>query len=135
MHPAGARNDIGDMAEQTRRPVLRLRIVFDDDGMIGPGKADLLERIDRTGSIAAAGREMGMSYKRAWELIGTLNAMFRAPLVESSRGGPGGGGAVLTETGREVLRLYRGFEADAAAAGAARLAAMQALLRDIPEER
>ncbi len=114
---------------------MRIRIVFGEDEMIGPGKADLLERVDRCGSIAAAGREMGMSYKRAWELIGTLNAMFRAPLVESTRGGPGGGGAVLTELGREVLAQYRAFEADAAADGAARLAVLRGLLRDIPEEK
>ena len=101
--------------------------------MIGPGKADLLEGIGRCGSIAAAGREMGMSYKRAWELIGTLNAMFRAPLVDSTRGGPGGGGAVLTDLGREVLSEYRAFEEEAAAAGAGRLAALRARLRDIPD--
>lgn len=114
-------------------PKLRIRIVFGDDGMLGPGKADLLERIERCGSIAAAGREMGMSYKRAWELIGTLNAMFRAPLVDSTRGGAGGGGATLTELGRDVLRHYRAFEIEATAGGAARLAALKDLLRDIPE--
>lgn len=103
--------------------------------MIGPGKAELMERIDRTGSIAAAGREMSMSYKRAWELVSTLNEMFTDPLVNSTRGGPGGGGAVLTDLGREVLGLYRGFEADAAEAGAGRLDALQALLRDIPAEK
>jgi molybdate transport system regulatory protein len=91
------------MTDKSRRPRLRIRIVFCQDEMIGPGKAELLERIDRCGSIAAAGREMGMSYKRAWQLIGTLNAMFREPLVDSTRGGPGGGGAVLTEEGRTVL--------------------------------
>lgn len=112
---------------------LRIRIVFGARGMLGPGKAELLERIGRTGSIAAAGREMRMSYKRAWELIGTLNAMFRAPLVESTRGGPGGGGAVLTDPGREVLALYRAFEAGAGRAGAPQIAALRALLGDIPE--
>lgn len=101
--------------------------------MIGPGKVELLERIDRCGSIAAAGREMGMSDKRAWELVGTLNAMFRDPVVESTRGGPGGGGAVLTDAGRAVLELYRGFEREAAEVGAARLADLQALRADIPE--
>lgn len=115
-------------------PTLRLRVLFGTAGMIGPGKADLLERIDRCGSIAAAGREMGMSYKRAWELIGTLNAMFRAPLVTRTRGGPGGGGAALTELGREVLTLYRGIEDAAAAAGTPGMAALQDLLRDIPDE-
>lgn len=120
-------------AHRPAAPRLRIRIVFGDDEMMGPGKADLLEKIDRCGSIAAAGREMGMSYKRAWELIGTLNAMFRAPLVDSTRGGPGGGGAVLTELGRAVVAEYRAFEAEAAAGGAARLDALAAMLRDIPE--
>jgi molybdate transport system regulatory protein len=128
----------GDMEPGPQRPAeprLRIRIVFGEDEMIGPGKADLLEEIERRGSIAAAGRAMGMSYKRAWELIGTLNAMFRAPLVARTRGGAGGGGAVLTDLGREVLTEYRAFEAEAAAGGAARLAALRALLRDIPDEK
>ncbi|MFN4160306.1 MAG: winged helix-turn-helix domain-containing protein [Gemmobacter sp.] len=123
------------MDEHAKRPVLRIRIVFGDAEMIGPGKAELLERIGRCGSIAAAGREMGMSYKRAWQLVGMLNAMFREPLVDSTRGGPGGGGAVLTETGKTVLGLYRAFEADAAVAGLPHLDALQALLSDIPREK
>lgn len=123
------------MSNDTKHPRLRIRIVFGEQEMIGPGKAELLDRIDRCGSIAAAGREMGMSYKRAWELVGTLNAMFRAPLVESTRGGTGGGGALLTEAGRTVLDLYRAFEADAATAGEPHLNALQAMLRDIPEQR
>ncbi|HHZ08421.1 MAG TPA: LysR family transcriptional regulator [Rhizobiales bacterium] len=121
------------MNENSKRPVLRIRVVFGEEEMIGPGKVELLERIDRCGSIAAAGREMGMSYKRAWELVGMLNAMFRDPMVESTRGGPGGGGAVLTGAGREVLELYRAFEREAARAGAGPLAALQARLKDIPE--
>ncbi|ADZ70994.1 winged helix-turn-helix domain-containing protein [Polymorphum gilvum] len=120
------------MIRETRCPRLRIRIVFGDNEMMGPGKAELLERIDATGSIAAAGRQMGMSYKRAWMLIETLNDMFSEPVVESSRGGPGGGGAVLTGTGRRVLELYRAFEADAVEAGAPHLDALLALLRDIP---
>lgn len=116
-------------------PLLRIRIVFDQDRMIGPGKAELLERIDRCGSIAAAGREMGMSYKRAWMLIETLNAMFQQPLVARMRGGPGGGGAALTDTGRRVLELYRDFEREAAQAGAASLTALQNLLSDLPEQK
>lgn len=120
------------MIDDTSAPRLRIRIIFRDHEMIGPGKAELLERIARCGSIAAAGREMGMSYKRAWELVGTLNAMFREPLVESTRGGPGGGGAVLTPAGRDVLELYRAFEREAAAAGAAQLAALRSRLSDIP---
>ncbi|MEI4233679.1 winged helix-turn-helix domain-containing protein [Roseovarius sp. D22-M7] len=123
------------MHETDAHPTLRIRIVFGDDGMIGPGKAELLERIGRCGSIAAAGREMSMSYKRAWQLIGTLNAMFQEPVVDSTRGGPGGGGAVLTETGRKVLDLYRAFEVEATQAGAGQLEALRAMIRDIPEEK
>jgi molybdate transport system regulatory protein len=131
----GQSEDCRDMETKTYRPRLRIRIIFGDAEMIGPGKAELLERIDRCGSIAAAGREMGMSYKRAWELVGTLNAMFRDPLVESTRGGPGGGGAVLTQAGHEVLDLYRAFEVEAAEAGALRLAALQSRLKDIPKRK
>ena len=120
------------MNETRKCPSLRLRIVFGDAEMIGPGKVELLERIDRCGSIAAAGREMGMSYKRAWQLVSLLNGMFNAPLVDSTRGGRGVGGAVLTQTGRAVLDLYRGCEADAAAAGAVHLSALAKLRTDIP---
>ncbi len=131
---AARRRMMPGMEHEGKGARLRIRIVFDEGGMIGPGKAELLERIARSGSIAAAGREMGMSYKRAWELIGTLNAMFRAPLVARTRGGPGGGGAELTDLGREVLALYRGIEAEAAGAGAAGMAALRALLRDPPRD-
>lgn len=120
---------------RARAPRLHIRIVFGEDGMIGPGKAELLERIERCGSIAAAGREMGMSYRRAWTLIETLNTIFRAPLVERSRGGAGGGGAILTDTGRRVLELYRTFEADAARAGARQLKDLLALIGDAAGER
>ncbi|MDT8429873.1 MAG: LysR family transcriptional regulator, partial [Pseudomonadales bacterium] len=120
------------MNKKTVPPHLRIRIVFGKDGMLGPGKAELLDRIAQTGSIAAAGRQMGMSYKRAWMLIETLNSLFNSPLVESTRGGPGGGGAVLTETGLRVLGLYREFETAAARAGTAQLDALCALRKDIP---
>ena len=111
-------------------PELFLRVFLTEAGMIGPGKAALLEGIARHGSISAAGREMGMSYKRAWSLVETMNAMFARPLVESARGGPGGGRAALTTTGREVLALYRRIEADAAAAAAPALAALRRLQAD-----
>ena len=99
--------------------------------MLGPGKADLLERIRATGSIAAAGRAMDMSYKRAWSLVEEMNAAFREPLVESVRGGARGGGARLTDTGEAVLAHYRKLEEIAAEAGAARLAALRSMLRDM----
>ena len=85
----------------------RLRLVHDDDIAIGPGKAELLELIAVTGSIAAAGRSMGMSYKRAWLLVETMNDCFRQPLVVASRGGSEKGGAELTQTGKTVLAAYR----------------------------
>lgn len=107
---------------------LKLRILF-DGAMIGPGKAELLERIRDTGSIAAAGRQMAMSYKRAWLLVDEMNAAFGTPLVDSARGGPGGGGAQLTDTGHEVLRLYRDIVARAEAACAAPIAALEGMLR------
>ena len=85
---------------------LQLRI-FLSTTRLGPGKADLLEQIAATGSISAAGRAMGMSYKRAWSLVEEMNAAFSSPLVLSARGGSGGGGASLSETGERVLTLYR----------------------------
>ena len=112
---------------------LRLRLVFGARGMIGPGKADLLELIAETGSISAAGRRMGMSYKRAWTLVETMNALFADPLVERSRGGPAGGGARLTDTGRTVLARYRALETRAREAGAAEIRALEAMLADIAD--
>lgn len=89
----------------------RIRIT-DDDGtiVIGPGKADLLEAIERSGSIKAAADELGMSYMRAWSLVRTMNDSFATPLVEKVRGGSHQGGATLTDRGRRVLRLYRRME-------------------------
>lgn len=111
-------------------PRLRIRIVFGDGAMLGPGKVDLLDGIRRTGSIAAAGRAMAMSYKRAWLLVEEMNRAFREPLVDASRGGPQGGGARLTQAGEAVLAQYRGLEEIAAEAGAARIGAIRAMLRD-----
>ena len=105
-------------------PGLRLRLVLRPGFMIGPGKADLLEGIRDTGSIAAAGRRMKMSYKRAWMLVEALNAGFREPLVTATRGGRSRGGAELTALGHEVLDAYRGMEARAAAAAEAEIATL-----------
>jgi molybdate transport system regulatory protein len=95
---------------------VRLRIVLAPGVALGPGKADLLEAIDATGSISAAGRRMKMSYKRAWTLVDELNGWFRTPLVEAGKGGAGGGGARLTELGAEVLATYRRMEDQASGA-------------------
>ena len=81
---------------------LRLRVDLEPGGAIAPGKIELLERIDELGSIAAAGRAMRMSYRRAWELIDSINQCFREPLVSKQLGGPDGGGAKLTRLGRDV---------------------------------
>jgi molybdate transport system regulatory protein len=118
------------MKAGNKRAGARLRIVLEPDIAIGPGKADILEGIKETGSIAAAGRRMGMSYKRAWLLVETMNRCFQAPLVATSRGGRAKGGAVLTATGHEVLERYRRMETLTAAAIEAELAALRALLVD-----
>lgn len=112
---------------------LRLRLLFGDDAMLGPGKAELLEHIREAGSIAAAGRAMQMSYKRAWSLVEEMNHAFAAPLVDSTRGGPKGGGAKVTQTGEEVLAQYRALEEVATKAGAVQITALRALLRDVSE--
>ena len=106
---------------------LRIRLVLAPGDMIGPGKADLLEGIRDTGSIAAAGRRMGMSYKRAWMLVGAMNSGFREPLVASARGGRSHGGARLTATGGAVLAHYRALETRAAAAAGPEVDALEAL--------
>lgn len=106
---------------------LRLRLHFGPDSMLGPGRADLLAAIAEHGSISAAGRQMGMSYRRAWSLIEALNAGFAAPLVASARGGAAGGGAHLTPEGEAVLAHYRKLEAIVAEAGAAEIDALGAL--------
>ena len=80
--------------------------------LLGPGKADLLEAIDRLGSIRDAATDLGLSYMRAWNLVQTMNAAFREPLVIVHRGGPERGGAELTKTGRAALQLYRDLESD-----------------------
>jgi molybdate transport system regulatory protein len=119
------------MKAGNQRAGARLRLVLEPDIAIGPGKADILEGIKETGSIAAAGRRMGMSYKRAWLLVETMNRCFNQPLVETSRGGSTKGGAVLTPIGHEVLERYRRMEALTVAAIGDDLGALRALLVDM----
>ena len=83
---------------------------------IGPGKVALLEAIAQTGSISAAAKTLGMSYRRAWLLVEAINTAFRRPLVETLTGGRSGGGARVTKLGTEVLRRYRAIEGKAARA-------------------
>jgi molybdate transport system regulatory protein len=103
---------------------LTFRLILGDDIALGPGKVQLLEAIKDTGSIAAAGRAMGMSYKRAWHLVDTMNRCFESPLVEASKGGTHGGGARLTPLADEVIRLYRRLEARARKATETELASL-----------
>jgi len=110
------------------RPDVKLRIALGRDIALGPGKAELLALIAETGSIAAAGRRMGLGYKRAWMLVETMNRCFRTPLVESSRGGSAHGGAALTPTGTAVLAAYRRLAAGVEAS--ADFAAVAALLQE-----
>jgi molybdate transport system regulatory protein len=93
----------------------QIRIMFRKAIAMGPGKADLLKAIDQTGSISAGARALGMSYRRAWLLVDTMNQSFKSPVVETLTGGQKGGGARVTETGHEVLQRYREMEAKAAA--------------------
>lgn len=86
---------------------LKARLYCGKEIAMGPGKADLLEQIDRKGSISGAGRALGMSYRRTWLLVDTMNRCWREPLVEATTGGSHGGGARLTDLGRAVLDHYR----------------------------
>ncbi|SDG20597.1 winged helix-turn-helix domain-containing protein [Thalassobaculum litoreum] len=106
----------------------RLRVVIAPNVAVGPGKADLLQGVVETGSIAAAGRRLGMSYKRAWVLVEGMKEDFGTPLVTTTRGGSARGGAELTELGQTVLDLYRRMEDQAAAATKSELAELQRLL-------
>lgn len=107
---------------------VRVRIGLEPNIAIGPGKADLLQGIRDTGSIAAAARGMGMSYKRAWLLVETMNQCFRGPLVTAIKGGRHGGGAQLTRLGEQVLQRYRHMEQLAIAAIAQEIEALRQLL-------
>lgn len=98
-----------------KRPIEpQLRVMLGKTIAMGPGKAELLQGIERTGSIRSAAREMGMSYRRAWMLVDVMNRAFREPVVEASTGGARGGGARVTPFGRDVLRRYVAMEAKAA---------------------
>ena len=107
----------------------RLRIVLGDDIAIGPGKIDLLEAIGANGSITAAARALGMSYRRAWLLVDTMNRCFETPVVTTEAGGVSGGGTRLTPAGKEVVRRYRRMEAKVERACADDLAAVIPLLK------
>ncbi len=105
-----------------------IRILFGASTSLGPGKIALLEAIARCGSISAAAREMGMSYRRAWLLVEAMNQAFRQPVVLAAVGGKRGGGAKITPFAEDLLRRYRLIETKAAAAVGQELDALQRLL-------
>ena len=112
---------------------LRFRVVLGRGVALGPGKADLLQAIDETASLTRAAARFGMSYKRGWTLVREMNAAFAKPLVETEKGGSGGGGrASLTTLGRRVLARYRQMEKDAAEAVSAGVADLRRHLKDPP---
>ena len=100
---------------------LTLRVLGKGTPAMGPGKAELVERIAKTGSISAAARAMGMSYRRAWQLVEALNETYRQPVIVTAVGGERGGGARVTAFGLRLVRLYRAMEDKASAAIAAYL--------------
>ena len=106
----------------------QIRIMFRKAIAMGPGKADLLEAIEQTGSISAAARSLGMSYRRAWLLVDTMNQCFKSPVVETLTGGQRGGGARVTELGHDVLTRYLAMDAKAAASVRRDLAAFSRLM-------
>jgi molybdate transport system regulatory protein len=112
-----------------------LRLGFADEWALGPGKVRLLELIAETGSISAAGREMTMSYRRAWTLVNELNRMFHEPLVEGRPGGTNGGGATLTPAGADVVRRYRAIEASVTTSARTHLSALENMIVDAKKKR
>jgi molybdate transport system regulatory protein len=92
-------------------PKVRLRIDLAPGAAIGPGKVELLEAIQATGSLSEAARRIGMSYRRAWVLLDNLNRSFAGPLATASVGGRGGGGVELTPLGTELIKRFRRLEA------------------------
>jgi molybdate transport system regulatory protein len=111
---------------------IQARLMLEDEIAFGPGKADLLDAIADTGSISAAAKRLGMSYRRTWLLVDTINRCFQQPLVETATGGVQGGGTQLTESGVEILRRYRQMQADIFTASEKHFAELKPLLRKKP---
>lgn len=107
----------------------RIRVTQGSEIVLGPGKADLLDAVRATGSLRRGAAELGMSYMRAWTLVKTMNAAFKAPLVALARGGARHGGATVTPTGAKVLSLYRAMERTCEMATSSQAAKLKGLLR------
>ena len=123
------------MSRRPQAAAPQLRVLLGSATAMGPGKAALIDAIARTGSISAAARDMGMSYRRAWDLVETMNQCFRHALVETATGGRGGGGAQVTDFGREVVRRYRVMEGKAARSVSAEMSALEKMMRKPASQR
>ncbi|WP_019593864.1 winged helix-turn-helix domain-containing protein [Thioalkalivibrio sp. ALM2T] len=120
-------------ARSTDPQAPRLRVLLGEVTAMGPGKAMLLEAIRDKGSISGAARSVGMSYRRAWDLVETMNQSFREPMVATAKGGSGGGGAQVTAFGETVLARYRDMERQACEALRDELHAFADFLADDPK--
>ena len=116
--------------EKTKELRLSIRIEFGDAEAFGPGKARLLELVDELGSIRAAAAAMNMSYRQAWLLLQAIEESFGAPAIATATGGKKGGGAALTDSGREILRRYRAIQERASAAARDELAQLRKARRN-----
>jgi len=114
---------------------LTLRVLGRSAPAMGPGKAELVERIEQSGSISAAARAMGMSYRRAWKLVEALNKSFNKPVVATATGGARGGGARVTSFGKALVAQFRAIENKASAAVAIDLRRFEAKLRKSEKPR
>lgn len=123
-----AKQTAGKAARGRGTPKPQIRIMFRKAIAMGPGKADLLKAIEQTGSISAAARSLGMSYRRAWLLVDTMNQCFKSPVVETLTGGQRGGGARVTKLGQDALERYLAMQAKAAASVQKDLAAFARLM-------
>jgi molybdate transport system regulatory protein len=112
----------------------RVRISIGAATALGPGKVGLLQAIHHHGSISGAAREMGMSYRRAWMLVDTMNSCFTSDLIVTSTGGKGGGGAVVTPLGLDVIARYQDMETKAAKSVEVEARAFAKLLKDPSKE-
>lgn len=115
-------------------PHVRVRLDLTPACSVGPGKVALLEAIEKSGSISAAARAIGMSYRRAWVLVDELNASFTDPVTQSSVGGAGGGGVELTDFGRELVAAYRKLERAVDAVAVKHVGDVAARARQVPSK-
>ncbi len=113
---------------------IKIQIMCGAEIAMGPGKADLLDAIKAEGSISGAGRKLGMSYRRTWLLVDTMNRCWFQPLVETLAGGSHGGGARVTALGEAVLDAYRALQAQAGQIGeGVQWRVLEAVLRGEPK--